>query len=61
MARLRGLDELEADLRDIALVLARMAGDDGRLTSLDDAIAGLGFDRSALERELDDDLAAGRE
>ena len=61
MARLRELNDLEADLRDVALVLARMADDDGSRTSLDDAITALGFDREVLERELADDLAAGRE
>ena len=33
---LRELDELAADLRDLALVIARMADDDGRRVPLDD-------------------------
>lgn len=52
---------VEADLRDLALVLARTATDDGRRTSLDDAIAAFGFDRSELERQLDADLAVRRD
>lgn len=56
--RLRELDDLEADLRDTALVLARMLGDTGAPIDLDDAIAALGFDRSDLERELASEIAA---
>lgn len=52
MDRLREMDDLEADLRDTALVLARMLGDTGTRLELDDAITALGFDRSDLEREL---------
>lgn len=59
MQRLEALSELEADLRSAALVLARLATDDGTRTSLDEVIASLGFDREALEAELDADLAAG--
>ena len=59
MQRLEALAELEADLRSAALVLSRLATDDGRRTSLDDVIASLGFDRAELEAELDADLAAG--
>jgi len=33
---LRELDGLAADLRDLALVIARMADDDGRRVALDD-------------------------
>ena len=40
--RLRELDELTADLRDLALVIARTADDDGRRTSLDDVVAAFG-------------------
>jgi prevent-host-death family protein len=61
MERLHELDDLEGDLRDIALVLARTFSDTGERTSLDDAIAASGFDRATLEAELDADLAAGRE
>jgi antitoxin (DNA-binding transcriptional repressor) of toxin-antitoxin stability system len=60
MRRLDELSELEADLRSAALVLTRLATDDGRRTDLDDAIAAFGFDRTELEAELDADLAAGR-
>ncbi len=37
--RLGELEELAADLRDLALVIARTADDDGRRTPLADAIA----------------------
>jgi len=60
MERLTELRRLESDLRDLTLILARAATDDGSRTSLDDAITGFGFDRSTLEAELDADLAAGR-
>ena len=59
--RLERLEEAERDLRDIGLVLARAATDTGERTDLSKAISHLGFDRSALEAELDEDLAAGRE
>jgi len=39
---LRELDELSADLRDLALVIARTADDGGHRTSLDDVRARLG-------------------
>jgi antitoxin (DNA-binding transcriptional repressor) of toxin-antitoxin stability system len=60
MQRLAEIAELEADLRTAALVLTRLATDDGRRTDLDDAIAAFGFDRTELEAELDADQAAGR-
>lgn len=60
MRRLGELAELEADLRSAALVLTRLATDDGRRTDLDDVIAAFGFDRAELEAELDADIAAGR-
>jgi len=59
--RLEALREAERDLRDIGLILARLATDTGERTALDDAISRFGFDRAALEAELDDDLVAGRE
>ncbi|MHB8450302.1 MAG: type II toxin-antitoxin system Phd/YefM family antitoxin [Mycobacteriales bacterium] len=59
--RLDQLRALEADLRDIALVLARAATDTGTRLGLDEAITAFGFDRSELESELARDLAAGRE
>jgi prevent-host-death family protein len=61
MTRLLELQELERDLRDTALVLARLATDNGRRTSLDDVLEGFGFNRDALEAELDADIAAGRD
>jgi hypothetical protein len=60
MQRLGALAELEADLRSAALVLARLATDDGRRTGLDDVIATFGLDRADLEAELEADLASGR-
>ena len=60
MKRLERLEEAERDLRDIGLVLARDATDTGHRTDLSEAIAHLGFDRSVLEAELAEDLAAGR-
>lgn len=59
MQRLEALSELEADVRSAALVLSRLATDDGSRTTLDEVIASLGFDRAELEAELDADLAAG--
>jgi hypothetical protein len=60
MERLAQLQELEHDLRSAALVLSRLATDDGRRRDLDEVIAMFGFDRADLEAELDTDLAAGR-
>ncbi len=40
--RLRELDELTADLRDLALVIARTADDRGRRTSLADVVTAFG-------------------
>lgn len=60
MRRLAELQDLERDLRDVALILARMATDDGHRTSLDSAMTAFGFQRAELEAELDEDLAAGR-
>lgn len=50
--RLRSIDLLEADLRDIALLLMRAATDSGHRTPLDEALVEFGFSR-ALEAELD--------
>ena len=58
--RLDRLRDLESDLRDVALVMARSASDTGSRIGLDDAIAALGFSRKELAAELDADLAAGR-
>ncbi len=59
--RLYEYQEAERDLRDLSLVVARVMSDSGRRTSLDDVITLFGFDRDALAREVDEDLAAGRE
>ena len=58
---LDAIRHLEADLRDTALVLIRVATDTGVRGNLDDTITALGFNRADLEAELDADLAAGRE
>lgn len=54
MQRFGELQALEEDLRDLALVLTRVATDTGRRTSLDDALAAFGTTRAELE-DLDDD------
>jgi antitoxin (DNA-binding transcriptional repressor) of toxin-antitoxin stability system len=61
MCRLSRLREPESNLRDISLVLTRMATDTGVGVELDQIISEFGFDRAELEAELDADLAAGRE
>lgn len=61
MRRLEQLRSLEADLRDIALVLTRAATDTGARVGLDEAITAFGFDRAELEAELNAGLAAGQE
>jgi len=61
MARLLELQELERDLRDTALVLARLATDNGRRTTLDDVLESFGFNRTSLEAELEADIATGRD
>ena len=61
MRRLEELQELERDLRDIALILARAATDNGARIGLDEVITAFGYDRPTLEAELDADLTAGRE
>jgi len=60
MRHLNELAELEADLRSAALVLARVANDDGRRADLDEVITALGFDRGELESELDAELSSDR-
>ena len=55
MQRLAEVDEAAADLRDLALVLARMVTDNGRRTSLDDVIAAFGHTRESLAALEDDD------
>lgn len=46
--RLQELESLEEDLRDALLVLSRAATDDGRRTSLDQVLSGLGLSREDL-------------
>ena len=53
------LGELEQDLRSAALVLARLAKDDGKRSTFDEVIASFGFDRKVLEAELESELSAG--
>ena len=57
--RLAELQRLENDLHDAALAVMRVATDDGRRTSLDDAIVELGLDRATLEAELAAERRAG--
>lgn len=59
ISRFEELEELERDLRSAALVMARLATDDGKRTTLDEVIASFGFDRAVLEAELDSELSAG--
>lgn len=59
--RLEMLREAERDLRDLGIVLTRAATDDGVRHTLSDAFERFGFDRAALEAELDEDLATGLE
>lgn len=59
--QLRRYEEAERDLRDLSIVLIRSATDSGKRTSLEDVMTRFGFDREQLERELDEDIPAGRE
>jgi prevent-host-death family protein len=45
LRRLTEIEEAAADLRDLALVLARTVTDNGRRTSLDDVLAAFGHTR----------------
>jgi hypothetical protein len=53
--RLAELDEAAADLRDLALVLARLATDSGRRTPLDDVLTAFGHTRQSLAALPDDE------
>lgn len=61
MRRLDQIQQLEKDLRESVLLLARIATDTGARTELDEVIANFGFDRTELEAELDAELALERE
>ena len=61
MRRLDRLQALEADLRDLALVMTRARDRYRGRTGLDDVISSFGFDRAESEAELRSDLDAGRE
>jgi antitoxin (DNA-binding transcriptional repressor) of toxin-antitoxin stability system len=52
--RLTEIDEAAADLRDLALVLARSVADNGRRTSLDEVMAAFGHTRESLA-DIEDD------
>lgn len=52
--RLEELEQAAADLRDLALVLARSAADNGRRTSINEVLAAFGHDRASLA-ELPED------
>jgi hypothetical protein len=55
MGRLAELEEAEADLRDLALVLARAVTDAGGRTSLDDVLEAFGHTRESLAALPDDE------
>jgi prevent-host-death family protein len=55
MARLAELERAAADLRDLALVLARAVTDKGRRTSLDDVLEAFGHTRESLDGLADDE------
>ena len=55
IARLAELEEAAADLRDLALVLARAVTDSGKRTSLDDVLSAFGHTRESLAALPDDD------
>lgn len=59
ISRFEELEELERDLRSAALVMARLATDDGKRSTLDEVLTSFGFDRATLELELDSELSAG--
>lgn len=54
MKRFAEIRELEEDLRDMILILAREAADTGRRTSLDDVLGAFGTSRRELEGLEDD-------
>lgn len=52
------LMELEQDLKSAALIISRLAGDDGKRSTLDEVIASFGFDRTTLEAELESEISS---
>ncbi|MFS8101511.1 type II toxin-antitoxin system prevent-host-death family antitoxin [Lentzea alba] len=59
MSRLAEIDEAAADLRDLALVLARSVADSGRRASLDDVLETFGHTRESLAAVEDEDSLDG--
>jgi len=55
MRRVMEIEDVVADLHDLALVLARSVTDSGRRTSLDDVLAAFGHTRESLAALPDDD------
>lgn len=55
MGRLAEIEEAAADLRDLALVLARSVTDSGRRTSLDDVLEAFGQTKESLDALADDE------
>lgn len=53
--RLAEIEEAAADLRDLALVLARTVTDSGRRTPLDEVLAAFGHTRESLAAAEDDE------
>jgi len=53
--RLAELEQAAADLRDLALALARVATDAGRRTSLDEVLTAFGHTRESLAALPDDE------
>lgn len=55
MGRLAEMEQAAADLRDLALVLARAVTDTGRRISLDEVLDAFGHTRESLETLPDDE------
>ena len=55
ISRLQELEEAAADLRDLALVLARSVTDSGKRIALDDVLAAFGHTRESLAAMEDDE------
>jgi prevent-host-death family protein len=52
--RLHEIEELRTDLQDLAIVLGRVATDDGRRTSFDEVLQEFGHTRESLDALPDD-------